>query len=306
MKILFFTDSHLRSNSDRPKWRVDNHYESQFQELNEIKNIAKIHKVDLIISGGDTLHHPDVSHALLTDVMAWIKNLSCSFYSIVGNHDCHGFCVDETNNALNVLFESGLVTKLEELVFEKDKIVIRGIPAYLDSKKGNYIFEEKYKDYFKIIVTHNYITKVPQIFNHYLTKDVVTNANIVLSGHLHQGFSDIQKNTQFVNPGSLSRWSINEQHKPKVLILDTDTNTVIPIELQSSKEPFEIFDIQAVMEIKSSEMNLQNFVDSLEGASFENIEVEQVVLAEGKKQQVAQDIIDMALSKVRLAKEELK
>jgi hypothetical protein len=45
MKILLIGDLHLRSLSDRPKWRLDNHYESQFQELSEIRDIAAAHKV---------------------------------------------------------------------------------------------------------------------------------------------------------------------------------------------------------------------------------------------------------------------
>jgi DNA repair exonuclease SbcCD nuclease subunit len=271
-----------------------------------VKELAKINKVDLILCGGDLFHTAVGSHSLLTDLMTWLKSLPCSFYSVQGNHDIHAFQLTDTNNALNVLFESGLVEKLDEVVFEKDKVLIRGIPAYLNPKEGNYIFEEKWKDYYKIIVSHNYISKVPQIFDCYLTKDIVTNANLVLSGHLHQGFSDIQGNTQFINPSSIARWASNETHQPQILILDTNTRQIKRIELGCSKKAEYIFDIESIREIKSTEMNLQNFVQSLEGASFENVDIENVVLTKGKEQGILKEILDICLDKVSKAKEELR
>ena len=53
-------------------------------------------------------------------------------------------------------------------------------------------------------------------------------------------------------------------------------------------------------------MNLQTFVDSLENTSFDNVDVEQVVLTEGTKQCILKRILDMALLKVQQAKVELK
>jgi len=307
MKILYFTDAHLRSQSDRPKWRVDDHYVSQFEELKEIRDLAVSHSIDLIISGGDTIHHPDVSHALVGDIINWCKTLPCSFYSVVGNHCCFAYRTEDLRSSgLGVLFESGMVGRLDELIFEKEKIVIRGIHAFLNSKQGNYVFDEKWKDYYKIIVTHNYISKDPQIFDHYLTKDVITNADLVLSGHLHQGFYDKPGNTQFINSSSISRWAINEQHQPQVLILDTVSGIFTPIQLKSSLPASEIFDLAGAAEIKSTEMNLQTFVDSLEKTSFSEIDVEQVVLAEGIKQSILKSILDMALEKVQKAKVEIK
>lgn len=157
MKILLFADIHLRSASDRPKWRTDDHYKTQFGELKDIQDLAKINKVDLIISLGDLFDHTRVSHQLVTDVLNWCKTLPCSLFSLVGNHDVNAYVTSDRNNGLGVLFESEAVTRLDELVFEKEKVVIRGIHAYLDPKQGDYIFEDKYKDYFKLIASHNFI-----------------------------------------------------------------------------------------------------------------------------------------------------
>jgi hypothetical protein len=53
-------------------------------------------------------------------------------------------------------------------------------------------------------------------------------------------------------------------------------------------------------------MNLQNFVNSLESTSFENVDVENVVLTEGKKGGILKEILDICLEKVQKAKEELR
>lgn len=307
MKILYFTDIHLRSQSDRPKFRIDDHYVSQFEELKEIRDLAVTHNVDLIISGGDTIHHPDVSHALIGDIINWCKTLPCAFYTVVGNHCCFAYRTEDLRSSgLGVLFESGMIGRLDELVFEKEKIVIRGIHAFLDPHQGNYIFDDKYNDCYTIVVTHNYISKDPQIFDHYLTKDVVTNANLILSGHLHQGFNIFEKNTAFVNPGSISRWAINEQHQPQVLIVDTAMGVIAAVPLKSSQPANEIFDLAGAAEMKATEMNLQTFVDSLENTQFDQADIEQVVLTEGSKQGILKQIVDMALEKVQQAKVELR
>jgi DNA repair exonuclease SbcCD nuclease subunit len=307
MKILYFTDAHLRSQSDRPKWRVDDHYVSQFEELQEIRDLAVIHNVDLIISGGDTIHHPDVSHALVGDIINWCKTLPCAFYSVVGNHCCFAYrTADLRSSGLGVLFESGMVGRLDELVFEKEKVVIHGIHAFLDPHQGNYLFESKYDGYKKYIVSHNFVIKEDVIFDAVKPKDIKTNADIIFLGHYHKGSDLVEGMTRFINPSSLSRWAINEQHKPTILILDTTTNEIIPIELKSSRPANEIFDLAGAAEMKSTEMNLQTFVDSLNNSTFENVDVSQVVLTKGKEQGILKEILDLCLKKVEEAKEQLK
>jgi DNA repair exonuclease SbcCD nuclease subunit len=306
MKILFMADIHLRSASDRPKWRTDDHYISQFRELYEITDIARANGVNIIVSLGDFFDHTRVSHQLVTDVLKWAQQLPCYTCSIVGNHDVTGYITTDRNNGLGVLFQSGAIHELTEFVLDEHKIIIRGINAYLDPRQGNYIFDEKYKDYCKIIASHNFIIphKVP--FDAVLPEDVNTNATAIILGHYHQAFNHFSGKTAFLNPGSISRWAINEQHQPQVLIVDTSTGTFMNVSLKSSKAAAEIFDLTGAAELRSVEMNLQAFVDSLQNTSFENIDVEQVVVVEGMKQGVIKNVLDLALEKVQRAKVELK
>jgi len=306
VKILFFADVHLRSSSDRPKWRIDDHYKQQFLELQEISKIAKDQKVDLMISLGDFFDHTRVSHQLVTDTLNWCKPLPCSLYSVVGNHDVNAYVTSDPNNGLGVLFESGAVARLDDLVLDDQKVVIRGVHVYLDPKQRDYFFtDKKYDDYCKIVASHNFIIPHEVPFDAVLPSQVKTNANVIALGHYHKTFNVYEGKTAFINPGSISRWSINEQHQPQVFILDTLLGVIVAVQLKCALPAAEIFDIAAAAEIKSSEMNLEAFVASLETTSFENLDVENVILSEAKKQSVVQGIVDLSLEKIRKAKEEL-
>lgn len=308
MKILFFTDMHLRSASDRPRWRVDDHYNTQFNELREIADIAAVHKVDLMVSVGDFFDHTRVSHQLVTDTLNWCKTLPAPLYSVVGNHDVNAYVTSDRNNGLGVLFESGLVKRLDEVVFEDKKVIIRGVHVYLDPRQGDYMFDSKYNDYHRIIASHNFIIPSEVPFDSVLPSQVKTNAEIIVLGHYHKSFHMFHGNTAFVNPGSISRWAVNEQHQPQVFIVDTTVREgmIISVPLRSSFPAAEIFDLAAASELKSTEMNLQAFVDSLENTSFDNVDVENVVLTEGNKQGLIRGVVDLALTKIQEAKVDLK
>ena len=306
MKILLIGDLHLRSLSDRPKWRLDNHYESQFQELAEIRDIAKANKVDMMISLGDFFDNVRVSFSLVNEVISWCKTLPCTLFSLKGNHDISSYVIEDKNNGLGILMEAQAVERLDEIVFEKEKVVIRGIHAYLDPKQGDYWFDDKFKDYFKLVCSHNFIIPHQVPFDAVLPSQVRTNAQIVALGHYHKAFQHIEGNTLFINGGSISRWAVNEIWTSQVLLLDTVTGIVTPIPLKTSKDYREIFDLNSVMEIKSTEMNLQNFVDSLENTQFDQQDIFQVVLTKGKESGILKEILDICLDKVAKAKEELR
>jgi predicted phosphodiesterase len=306
MKILLVGDLHLRSLSDRPKYRLDNHYDQQFQELSEIRDIAAANKVDMMISLGDVFDNTRVSHQLVSDVLNFCKTLPCTWHSLIGNHDVNAYVINDKSNGLSVLMEAQAIERLDELVFEKEKVVIRGIHAYLDPRQGDYWFSDQYKDYFKIVASHNFIIPHQVPFEAVLPSQVRTNANLVALGHYHKAFSHMEGNTLFINGGSISRHAVNEIWAPQVLILDTVTGIVTPIQLKSSKDYKEIFDLNSVMEIKSTEMNLQNFVNSLESAEFTEQDIFQVVLTKGKEQGILKAVLDICLNKVQKAKEELR
>jgi predicted phosphodiesterase len=258
------------------------------------------------VSLGDFFDHTRVSHQLVTDVLKWTQSLPCYTCSIVGNHDVTGYVTTDRNNGLGVIFESGAIHQLTETVFENEKVVIRGVDVFLDPRQGNYMFGKEYDEYCKIVASHNFIIPHQVPFDAVLPQDVKTNATIIVLGHYHKAFQHFDGKTSFLNPGSISRWAVNEQHQPQVLIVDTKAGTYINVPLRTSRPASEIFDLTGASELKSVEMNLQAFIDSLENTSFDNVDIEQVVLAEGAKQNITKNVLDAAIAKVQQAKLEIK
>ena len=309
MKFLFFTDSHLRDS--RPRNRIDDFYKSQFEELGELANLVLEHDVDALLCGGDLLHVPKPSHELVRDLIGWAKYINVPIYSVIGNHDTVGYQMDAIgSNGIGVLFESEAFHELTEKVFEEEKIIIRGINAKVQEDGYGYEFEPKYAGYTRLIVSHNYIIDAESMmFDFMQPKNVPTNADLILLGHYHHPFQTQVKNTQFINPGALSRWGIDEANRIPTVLLIEIANGIVDVKhipLACAKKAEEIFDLNKVGVEKDKEDQLKSFMDSLENTSFETNDIEALVLAAGKNQGVEERILNKSLEKIREAKEILK
>jgi DNA repair protein SbcD/Mre11 len=306
MKILFVTDTHMRSSS--PRYRVDDWYNTQFQELDEILEIAKNNKVDLILHGGDFLDKQKVSHQLITDLMKHLKNSPVPIYTLLGNHGLEGYNHETVDNSgLGNLIEAGIVNRLDTYVDTTKQIVIKGYHTSLEIPKS-YTFGEQYKDYFKVAIAHQYIIPIESLpFQYVHPNQVETDANLFLLGHWHSPFSY----EKFHNPGSIARWSIDSRKRePYVLIIECfppfsliqPTITAVPLKSSSLAQ----WNLEAVTEEREREMELNKFVQSLENTQFESFDISEVVKQAGLKQAVSPDIIKEALIKIEKAKENLK
>ena len=59
MRILFFTDTHIRGTN--PQNRKDNFPETLYLKMEEVFDIAKKNNVDILLHGGDIFDRPDNS-----------------------------------------------------------------------------------------------------------------------------------------------------------------------------------------------------------------------------------------------------
>jgi len=309
LKFLFFTDSHLRDS--RPRFRIDDFYKSQFEELGELANLVLEYDIDVVLCGGDLLHVPKPSHELVRDLIGWAKYINVPIYSVIGNHDTVGYQMDAIgSNGIGVLFESEAFHELTEKVFDEEKIVIRGINAKVQEDGYGYEFEPKYDEWTKLVVSHNYIIDAESMmFDFMQPKNVPTNADLVLLGHYHHPFQTQVGNTRFINPGALSRWNIDEANRtPTVLLIEIENGRIDVkyIPLACAKKAEEIFDLTKVGAQKEKEDQLKSFMESLENTSFETNDIEALVLAAGKNQGIDERILNKSLEKIREAKEVLK
>lgn len=309
LKLLFYTDTHYRDT--QPKSRIDDVLASQFAELGDIMNISVEHQVDALLHGGDFFDTKKPSHQLVIHLLNWVKTLNKPILGIIGNHDVTGYNLDSVKNSgLGVLFESGAVDKIDNYEWQNTKVVVKAVHSTVNFET-EYMFEEKYKDYFKIVLSHNYVIPaddMPWGFIH--PKDIKTNADLVLCGHYHVPYDYTNGKTRWINPGAISRWKVSERnHMPQVLLItvnDDGTHAVEFIPLPSAKKADEIFDLEFLKAEQKREQNIQTFVNSIEATSFQGIDIEQVILTTGKEQNIPQNVLDVILDKIREAKEILK
>jgi DNA repair exonuclease SbcCD nuclease subunit len=300
MKLIFCTDTHF--SESQPRHRLDNVFETQFREFDEILELVEIHHAALI-HGGDVLDKPKVSHGVIQQLLERIRYQP--IYAIGGNHDLEGYSSDSLAiSGLGVLYKSGWVHPLNEFTSPRDKVVIKGLPATLEIPTGM-IFGDHFKDYFKIVVSHHYIIPEESMpFNFRHPRDVKTDADLWLLGHYHKAFHYSDGKTEWWNPGSIARRKIDEANQvPTVLLIDTDDRTVQPIPLRTSRPGKEIFDLSKAHAAKVQDNAMEEFAKSLQQVSFNGIDILQVADDEAKRQAISDDVKGIVLKKLTEAKE---
>ena len=280
MNILHITDSHGAPVA--PEKRMDMYYITFLKKLTEIKYVIEKENIDLVLHTGDLFHRSRVSNKFMGQTAKVIKKWSAPLYVVPGNHDIDGYnisTIDQTS--LGLLERTGvikLLTRNAPIRFEKDNIevAISGQEFYNDIDTGNMEDFEMLQDDadINILAIHGYIANTPQHpdIRCTQTKDIVTDADIVLSGHYHESFFEERDDVSFYNPGSMLRVeanSYNESHMPQygILKINKDANGDVEYKYTFHKflcaEPFDkVFD-QAKIQTRSFNVTLDKFKDSI-------------------------------------------
>lgn len=302
MKILYFTDPHFSEST--PISRIDNFYETQFDKLAQIWEIAAEENCDEIICGGDLFDRYNPLKNSFRFLNYCIQNFKCKFRTVIGNHDVHGRNQNILDCALGTLHITHIVDVIkDDIVYRKEKIILRAV-SYVDEYDPKpYIFDHDFDDYFKIIVTHNTIfpTEGELPYDVMPPDAVKTNADLVLCGHIHKPWKYQTKHAYFVNPGSLVRRDIDENHKPTVLIIHT-YNGAVSTKARILKYTENVFGERKTK--KEINKNFDSFVSSLK--KFEALKLEEFVRQSAQEMEVRKSIVDYALEKLDWAKENVK
>jgi exonuclease SbcC len=289
MKILHITDSHGTVKS--PEGRTDIYYLSFLKKMYELKYVIKQNDIKLILHTGDLFHSSRVSDRFAGQLAEIIKSYGVPMYVVPGNHDIDGYTIDTLDQTkLGLLYKTGVVKELDRnkssihITSKKENITINisGQEYYKDIDTGNMQDFEmqctKSAD-FNILCIHGYLCNSPQHPNirHTLCSNIVTDADVILSGHLHEAFEYKGSDFSVYNPGSMMRveqTAFNKNHLPQYGILDItrdkNNNVVHSYTTHSFKiaEPSDkVFDYNATKQKKQSIITLENFKNSIKNAS---------------------------------------
>lgn len=235
MKLLFFTDTHIRGNS--PRGRKDSFPETVAEKLKEVVALAEEHGVHAVLHGGDLFDTPGPSLAVSREFLGIFRRMPAPVYIIAGNHDLFG-----QNPATMHRTMLGLAAELGLF-----RVLQPGVPEYLSD--GNVTVQltgqhfhyeidrrDPVLDY--TVKAVNCDAAVHMVHGMLLKRPVYpgaactliekiadkTEALFTLAGHAHLGFQDTEwEGKFFLNPGALVRISALEREikrRPSVLLLD--------------------------------------------------------------------------------------
>lgn len=315
MKILYFTDTHIRGTN--PKNRTDNFTQALANKISEIIELTNDLEIDYIIHGGDLFDRPDLSVAVVSRFAKLLRKIKAPFYIVCGNHDIFGHnpkTIDRT--MLGLLDSLDFINVIEEgkkVILKKDdiKVQLTGQPYVYDidlEPKDRYLITEVDLDVdYAIHVVHGMLLDKPFVKGvPYTLIDEIkqTNANITLSGHYHAGFkTQIIDGKYFINPGSLVRItnSLEEiSRAPKAVLIDLDKSIHIEyIDLKSAQEGNLVLDREKMEKSIFKGEQLLEFKQIVESSiDFEKMDINDLLIEVSAAEGISSDVKEEALKRI--------
>lgn len=299
-KFLLINDAHLTNDNSHPSSCTSSYTADLFDLLYQASDLAKELECSGIIQLGDFFHIKSPSrnsHELVQRAMRWARDCPVPAYIVPGNHDLLNDRLESLDQGqpLGVMFDSGVAIRAEKYLSD---FPIFGIPwqQYWDAeetvadravKKALEGFEPK--DTPQLIVTHApfFPPGANPAYEHYSTEKFAKmvnpdgKANLqVVYGHIHDYHGEYVVNgVRFCNYGALSRGSLTESNMTRpvgVTIWDSVTGRFEFVEL-NARPAEEVFRVKQIQEVKTAQLKLDEFLESVGQASIELTSVEAVL-----------------------------
>lgn len=313
MRILFTTDSHLSAVS--PINRIDDFKNTILNKMFELGQIAKYYNCNLILHGGDLFNNPSCNVEYLNKVIGIILGYGIPMYVVPGNHDLYGYNINTLpRTSLGTLAASnvvGILDRKHPLTFNiGNKILqIEGqeYKPNIDAQVTNDCMIHDPKD-LNILISHSQLVSKPFFGDYTLIDNVQSNANIIISGHYHEGFREkFVNNTMFFNPGAMTRQASGRTDIPKCLILDIDDNTFkysyMYVNFQNALPKEQIFNLSIPQQITNKQLvtNFKNQVAVL--PQGKKIDILEVLKKASVDLSIKQNVFDEALKYINIAQQ---
>lgn len=318
MRILYFTDTHIRGNN--PKNRKDDFVKTLEDKLLEIVQIIRDNNIDYVIHGGDLFDRPDISVSVVSRFAKILREIKVPFYIVSGNHDIFGhnpLTVGRTMlGLLNDLEFINIIKDKEKIILTKDdiKLQLTGQPYIYDIdsavNKESYIVKEIEDGVnYSIHVVHGMLLDKPFVkgIPYTLLEDIKdTKANITLSGHYHAGFKTaLIDDKYFINPGSVVRItnSLREiERRPQVVVLNLNEKIDIEyIPLKCAQQGNLVLDRSEIEKHIFKGERILEFKQTIDAAlDFEKMDINDVLIEVSTSEGVSEEVKLEALRRIAL------
>lgn len=224
-------DIHLRD--DQPRCRLDDFLATQKRKGLALKELWEDMGRPPVLQPGDVFDRWKASPQTINLALLYFPPM----FTIVGNPGKHNYQTDEgfEKDALSVVRSSYKNWTILKHPFMLDN----GIQLHPCLWGKEPIDISKGKNGIDVLITHRNLLDGPSAYDGedsrmFLEKCSTLGYNLVLSGHNHKPFVKQHGRSLLINPGSFTRQSASEDHRPKVYLWYAKTNTVeavyIPIE----------------------------------------------------------------------------
>jgi exonuclease SbcD len=244
---------------------------------------------------------------------------------VSGNHDLPaGNKAALERTPFGLLKKLGIFEDLEEDDYEYDSgnldLIVTGcgFDFKTDTEDGAYQFEagEPSQNTVYVHVVHSMLMAASPTFpmRHTLINQVETDADIIISGHYHEGFGIIRRKDGklFINPGALCRLSASKaemERAVQVALLTIRSKTDFDAELiplLSAQPAEEVLDREAIVEKVEHENWLDSFFESLDKeGEVKFLGVREIVDSIASREKILPVVKEETLKRIGEAREKL-
>lgn len=232
--FIYTTDWHLWDK--QPQNRIGNILEEGFLKIEEIFKYAKDHNLS-IIHGGDLFADEQPSYLVLNRLIDLFNKYNIDMYYVYSNHDLIGNNKHDENTGVHALLKAGVIKELT--ILDNETFYIVSVP-YDNDISAEKLSLNINNTKFKIVVTHNALYNSSLPYKYADINQIRTNANLFLTGHIHQPYEIKHNNTWYVNPGCLIRRSISERNQQPCFYIIDPTGIQI-VNIQNVRSVNELF-----------------------------------------------------------------
>lgn len=281
IRFLTSSDEHI---ADRVAFRKDDYRAAILSKIHWQGVMAAKFNATAVIRGGDFFHIKTAnrtSMATLVDAMSIHGGYKCPTYSIIGNHDIsYNDPTTLSRQPLGVLFESRLMRRLTDEVFESGSLSVRVIGVdYVPGMTASVLSDiVKSKGHaYTIAVVHALAEMSPTYKTQsFFNEEVLDYRDLVFSGcpdvyvfgHYHKYQSVYEHlGVKFINLGAVARGALiaeNLERKPKVALIKLDGSGIsIEEEVIPHEDAQKVFDLERKQAIDMSGQSMNIFLEKL-------------------------------------------
>ena len=313
MKLGILGDLQLTNKS--PERRLDDYWETLVGKLTQALEIFDEKKCDCVLQVGDFFDAPTVANKVKSEIIQLLHQFERygqdRIFCVYGQHDISGHSKWTLPNSPLAVLQAARVVKVlndNPVVTGTDRDADRDIVTFIYGASFGEPIPEPSEEYYNILVTHRMVGDRPLWPGQELVGPRAflrkhPGYNLVVCGDYHFRFTETWNGRTIINPGAIVRKTIGKfdlEHKPAVVIFDTDTSKVEVIELQF-EPPEKIFDLSRSVKKKDSGI-LAELVEKLKSgeqklSGWKHFLVK--VLEERKSNQRVKQIIDERLEETK-------